>query len=461
MKRPLVIVAGLVLAACGGQAATSAPTPAATATPVTYPAPPEAPSGPNDEATARFDEILETIPTGAFDVRDVQEFIDAGDARHAWLLTDLLRFLGDENAVGITVDGFTALTGVDITGDPDITRTPWNVTTNHLIAWDTPAPPDYQRLKGGLFGLVEEGWAPFFADTDAAIDWRWVTWGGVFIDDRPLGDPNPCDAPGCIPSLDDPALVPASDGEFFDDEAIVFGVTEGDEAVAFPKNIMQVHEMVNITIGDRRFGIPYCTLCGSAQAFYTDELPDEFDTPVLRSSGLLSRSNKVMYDLTSGSVFDTFTGEAVSGPLQDAGVVLDQNSVTVSTWGEWKAAHPDTTIVAEDGGIGRTYEDDPLAGRDDDGPIFPIGDVDPRLGVQEPVLGVLLDDGRTIAFSVDALRTATTDGDEVRYEGVTVTVDGSGFVVKTDGDEVGTHEAFWFAWSQFHPDTLLWPDDAG
>jgi hypothetical protein len=37
-------------------------------------------------------------------------------------------------------------------------------------------------------------------------------------------------------------------------------------------------------------------------------------------------------------------------------VVLEQNSVSVSTWGEWKAAHPNTTIVAEDGGIGRSYE---------------------------------------------------------------------------------------------------------
>ncbi len=191
-----MIVAGLLLAACGGQSATTASAPTAAATPVTYPPAPEAPTGPNDEATARFDEILETIPAGAFDVRDVREFIDVADARHAWLLTDLLRFLSDENAVDIAVDGFTTLTGVDITDDPDVARRPWNVTTNHLIAWDTPAPPDYRRLKGGLFGLVEDGWAPFFADTDADIDWRWVSWGGVFIDDRPLGDPNPASDPG-------------------------------------------------------------------------------------------------------------------------------------------------------------------------------------------------------------------------------------------------------------------------
>ncbi|NNE12204.1 MAG: DUF3179 domain-containing protein [Ilumatobacter sp.] len=70
-------------------------------------------------------------------------------------------------------------------------------------------------------------------------------------------------------------------------------------------------------------------------------------------------------------------------------------------------------------------------------------------------------DGTAIGFSVDALRTATADGAVVRFEGVTVTPDGGGFVAEVDGDEVGTHEAFWFAWSQFHPDTRLWPNDAG
>jgi hypothetical protein len=105
-------------------------------------------------------------------------------------------------------------------------------------------------------------------------------------------------------------------------------------------------------------GIPYCTLCGSAQAYRTDDAvtaggADE--VPVLRTSGLLSRSNKVMYDLRTESVFDTFTGAAVSGPLQDAGVVLEETTVVRTTWGEWKAAHPDTTIIAEDGGVGRSY----------------------------------------------------------------------------------------------------------
>ncbi|TDT14796.1 uncharacterized protein DUF3179 [Ilumatobacter fluminis] len=455
-----LLVGTLAIAACGSSDTdTTAPPPQATAATITYPEPPPAPDGPNDAATRAFDEVLAYIPTGTSPAPGFDEFITAGDTRHAWLVADLLRFAPDLATAQAYLDGFATLTGVDLADDPDANRTPWTVVTNHLIAWDTPAPPDYQRSKGDLFALADHGWQPFFGDVDAEIDWRWIGWGGVFIDDRPLGDTSRC-VPGCIPALDDPALVDAAEGDYYPDDAIVFGVDEGGEAVAFPKNVMQVHEMVNITIGGRRFGIPYCTLCGSAQAFATDAVPGGDEPLVLRTSGLLNRSNKVMYDLTTMSVFDTFTGAAVSGPLHDDGVVLEQHSVTVSTWGEWKAEHPDTSIVAEDGGIGRSYADDPLDGRDDNGPIFPIGDVDNRLGVQQPVLGVLLDDGTTIAFGVDALRTALADSDEVRFGGVTVTTDGGGFVASTDDGEVGVHEAFWFAWSQFHPDTALWPNDA-
>ena len=64
------------------------------------------------------------------------------------------------------------------------------------------------------------------------------------------------------------------------------------------------------------------------------------DRVVLRTSGLLSRSNKVMYDLTTRSMFDTFTGRALTGPLGASGVHLEQVSVVASPRGDWKRAHP-------------------------------------------------------------------------------------------------------------------------
>ena len=340
------------------------------------------------DVEADLQALLDSLTTG-LDTGAITGLGRSGELRVAWVIADLMRFIPPD-ASGLRF-AFTELTGVDLGSNP------WRDATNQLIAWDTPAPPGFAKWKGGLYTLVALGWAPFFADENSLIDWRHVTWGGVLIDDRPLNTTHlPCPR-GCIPALNDPRLVPAAEGDYYPDDAYVFAVTVNGEAVAFPKNIMEVHEMVNITIGGRRLGIPYCTLCGSAQAYFTDMVPDSVRHRLgdagsfeLRTSGLLSRSNKMMYEYHTRSMFDTFTGQAVSGPLREAGVWLPQTTVVISRWGEWKTANPHTLIVAEDGGIGRSYPDDPLRGRDDDGPIFPIGDWDDRLPVQEKVLGVLV-----------------------------------------------------------------------
>jgi hypothetical protein len=339
------------------------------------------------------------------------------------------------------------LTGTEL-GDP--AHGPWKEVTDRLLAWELPAPPGYERYKAASLLVIESRWAPFFADPGAEIDWRMVSWGGVLIDDRPVGDSKPCPF-GCIPGLDDPAVTSAEGGSWYPDDEVVFGVVLGDEARAYPKNVMEVHEMVNDTLGGRRLGIPYCTLCGSAQAYLTDGI-DGRDL-VLRTSGLLSRSNKVMYELGSTSIFDTFTGRALSGPLRKAGVQLEGVTVVTSTWGAWKDAHPETTIVAHDGGIGREYPADPLQGRDDNGPIFPIGSVDPRLPVQEHVVGVVVEDGAAIAFPVESARTALRAGEQVELGGVELELDGDGLRARAG---VASHQAFWFAWSQFHPETAVW-----
>jgi hypothetical protein len=453
------VVATVGLTGCLGGGAEERPERSGAPTPVTYPygPAPSARAGPLDRPVQRgLSQLLAGILAGKPD-RDALAIVAASrDARLGWLLSDVLRFTqagADQDAL---VSAFRRLTGVDIRDDPQFDESPWLSLTNHLIAWDLPAPPAYRERKATLFLALEPRWEPFFADRDADIDWRLVSWGGVLIDDRPEGDPEPCSR-GCIPALDDPELTSAQEGGWYDDDRTVFGVVVGGEAVAFPKNIMEVHEMVNITIGGRRLGIPYCTLCGSAQAYLLDSVPDGVSQPVLRTSGLLSRSNKVMYDLKSRSVLDTFTGRALSGPLQDAGVRLDQVTVVTSTWGAWKRAHPRTKIVAQDGGIGREYEDDPLQGRDDDGPIFPIGDVDPRLPVQTQVVGVIGPGRAPVAFPADEARDALAAGREVAAGEVELVADGGGLRARaTGGKELPTHQAFWFAWSQFHPSTALW-----
>ena len=422
-----------------------------------FPPPPVFPDGPiTEELRADLDTFFDLLEAAR---RIGQEELEAiashGDPRTAWILSDVLRFANSRELYELIAARLQDLLGEGAFSGGTLDL--WKDVTDVLIAWDLPAIPEYREYKKRLFVLVEPGWDPFFSDADAGIDWRWLSWGGVFIDDRPLGVTTGCPR-GCIPALDDPPVTPAAEGGWYPDEAVVFGVTINGESRAYPKNQMEIHEMVNDTLGGERIGMPYCTLCGSAQAYLTNQVPEGVETPVLRTSGLLSRSNKVMYDLVTKSVFDTFTGEAVSGPLQDAGVRLPQATVVASTWAAWKEAHPDTTILAEDGGLGRAYPLDPLRGRDDQGPIFPVGDVDGRLDVQALVVGVELEDGTTIAFDRQSALAAIDQGLDVVVGDVRVVRDGGGLrVVRvSDGTEIPAHQAFWFAWSQFWPDTLLW-----
>lgn len=277
--------------------------------------------------------------------------------------------------------------------------------------------------------------------------------GGVLIDNRPYDTTDQlCN---CIPAADNPEVSTAEQATWLKDDDIVFGVEVNGEYRAYPRRIMEVREMVNDTLGGRDLGIPYCTLCGAAQAYFTDELPAGVERPILRTSGLLIRSNKVMYDVVTYSVFDTFLGHAVTGPLADKGIKLKQATVITTDWGTWKKEHPETTVLIEPLALGRDF--DFRNGRDANGPIFPVGDVDPRLSVHEDIIGVVTASGKPVAFQRSTAVAALTSGKEIAYENVRLKLEAGGIkAVDADGSDLGSHQAFWFAWSQFHPETDLW-----
>jgi len=327
----------------------------------------------------------------------------------------------------------------------------WDDIDSQLIAWDIPAYPGYREAKRGICTKFVPGWERIFSEGE--IDWRMVSWGGVLIDNRPYDMTD--QVCNCIPAADNPEVSSAKDATWLDDEDIVFGIVINGEARAYPRQIMEVREMVNDTLGGRELGIPYCTLCGAMQAYFTDRVPEGVERPILRTSGLLIRSNKVMYDIQTYSVFDTFLGHAVTGPLAEKGVKLEQATVVTTDWGTWKEQYPETTVLVERLALGRDF--DFRNGRDANGPIFPVGDVDPRLSVHEDVIGVITASGQPVAFQRSTAFSALKDGAEIAYENVRLELDAGGIkAVDQDGADLGSHQAFWFAWSQFHPTTELW-----
>ena len=413
--------------------------------------PPAIPSGPlSDElktaVKVAFVDSMKDANWGPPQSAALTKIVAAKDPRVAWLVADLMRFAAGPQLNAELTKAAATLLGID--APP---QNGWGTVTDHLMAWDVPAPPNYLEGKRAIFTSLAPGWDRLFVKGD--IDWRHVSWGGVLIDNRTYGATD--ELCNCIPAADNPKVESAAEAKWLKDDDIVFGVSINGEHRAYPRRIMEVREMVNDTLGGRDIAMPYCTLCGAAQAYYTDRMPDGVERPVLRTSGLLIRSNKVMYDIVTHSVFDTFLGKAVTGPLAEKGITLEQASVVTTEWGAWKKAHPDTTVLVEALALGRDF--DFRNGRDKDGPIFPVGDVDPRLPLHEDVIGVVTASGKPVAFQRSKAFVALKAGREIAVENVRLKLDGTGIrAVDAEGRDLGSHQAFWFAWSQFHPDTDLW-----
>ena len=113
--------------------------------------------------------------------------------------------------------------------------------------------------------------------------------------------------------------------------------------------------MANDVIGGVPVALAYCTLCGAGILFDTqlrgEEVPIKFG-----SSGLLCRSNKLMFDRKTNSLWNQFTGEPVVGALADSGIKLKVRPITITTWESWRKLDIDTTVLSLDTGFDRNYD---------------------------------------------------------------------------------------------------------
>ena len=76
-------------------------------------------------------------------------------------------------------------------------------------------------------------------------------------------------------------------------------------------------------------------------------------------SGLLYQRNLVFYDAETGSLWSQLLSEAIAGPL--AGTRLKMLPAINTSWGAWKAAHPNTLALSFTTGYTRNYRQDPYA----------------------------------------------------------------------------------------------------
>ena len=214
-----------------------------------------------------------------------------------------------------------------------------------------------------------------------------------------------------IPALDDPLLLHPNDADYITPEEPVFGVAINGEAHAYPLRILDWHELLNTTVGGVPISLAYCTLCGAGIAY--DGRASDGKTYTFGSSGLLFRSNKLMYDRTTRTLWNQFTGEPVFGALAASDVELERVPSVLTSWQDWLEQHPETRVLSPDTGYSRPYQLGAAYGEyfGSDGTIFPVWQRRDDLDAKKRVFG-LEQDGIAKAYPLETLVAERVVNDE-------------------------------------------------
>jgi hypothetical protein len=256
----------------------------------------------------------------------------------------------------------------------------------------------YPIFKSKIFGKIDPTFQEFLNPTMArTIRLDEVVWGGVLKDG--------------IPALDHPKMIAAVEANYLDEEDEVFGVSVNGITHAYPLRIMNWHEMLNITIGGTPVSLSYCTLCGAAVLYETTASGKTYN---FGSSGLLYRSNKLMYDRQTNTLWSSLRGEPVIGKLVGSGLKLKRLYVVRAAWREWRRLHPETLVLDEDTGFSRNYAEGAAYAEyfASEATMFPVAWRDKRLKAKDWIYGIILG-GLPKAFPLNALQSSPIVNDRI------------------------------------------------
>lgn len=351
----------------------------------------------------------------------------------------------------------------------------------HWVVWLEANPIDSfknnELFLSHIFSRIDPQFEVFFYnDIERKIRLNEITWGGVRKDG--------------IPALNRPKLVWPQEATYLREKDLVFGISINGDTRAYPYRIMDWHEMLNDVIGGVPVSLAYCTLCGSG-ILYKTQLATDKPALIFGSSGFLYRSNKLMYDQKTHTLWNQFSGKPVVGPLTNSNIELEVLPVVTTTWGQWLAQHPDTKVLSSNTGFKRDYSPGVAYGAyfGSDELMFPAHVGNKSLQQKEQVFGLRIS-GAKKAWPLKLFEQPQAIND---YVGIIPIVlignasiqtvrayrsEGKQFRLNKDGElfedknqwqlseteltgpnnqslpRLPGHIAYWFAWSGYFPETL-------
>ncbi len=171
-------------------------------------------------------------------------------------------------------------------------------------------------------------------------------------------------------------------------------------------------------------------------------------------SGLLYRSNVLMYDKKTESLWSQIKGEAVTGEL--TGTRLEVLPSTLTTWQKWRQQHPETEVLTTETGYSRNYDVDPyLDYYERQSGFWSFFKLGPGEKEKELVVGVVID-GQAKAYPLRKIKIAGRIADRLAGTELTLSFDKTTdalAVTDAQGDSVEQMTVYWFVWKAIWPET--------
>ena len=258
-----------------------------------------------------------------------------------------------------------------------------------------------------------------------------------------------------IPALLEPKFVSAERADFLSPEDQVIGVLLYGQPMAYPTKILNWHEVVNDTVGDMPIVVTFWPLTQTG-VVYSGKIDDTIFT--FGVSGRLYKSNVLIYDHQTESLWSQLKETAIAGPM--VGKKLIKISAQRTTWKRWLIKHPQTKVLSTDTGYARNYNLDPYENYYRAlGIMFPVGDVRKDLPAKEKVLGIEINgDAKAYPLSLFEQKAGKLK-DKIGENPVQIVISEEGQVVNVldrQGQTIPVIFAYWFAWQAFHPETEVY-----